>query len=169
MLAANGGDHGFHQCDRTVRQLLTHGGQRRVRVFGQQDIVEADHRNVLRHAPARFRQRAHRADRDHVGRRHHAVEIGAALDQCAHAGVGVFAAEMAADVQFWMRLQPGVAQCMTVAFMAMADFRQTFVAEEGDAAAAVADQMIGTDLAAKAVVGAHNRIFCAGCRRARPR
>lgn len=130
-----------------------------MRVFGQQDVVEADHRHVLRHAATGGGQRAHRADGDDVGGGDHAVERQSGGDRLGHAGFGVGAAETGAHQPFGRGLQPGIAQRLAIAVVAVRDFRQAFVAEEDDALAAAFGQVRGGELAAEAVVRAHHRVF----------
>ena len=59
-----------------VHDRLAHRGQRRLGVLGDLDVVEADHRHVLRHPPAGLPQGAQRAVCHQVGGDEHRVQAG---------------------------------------------------------------------------------------------
>jgi hypothetical protein len=71
----------FPERVRHLLERLAHGGQRRIGQGGVGDVVEADHRDVVRDAAAEKAQRLESADRHWVVRDEDRVHVGHALGE----------------------------------------------------------------------------------------
>ena len=87
---------------------LAHGGQRRVVVVRQRDVVEADDVDVLGDAPARRAQRLDRAGGHQVVVREDRVEVGALVQQRPHGLAPGREAEVAGDDPGFRDRVPGL-------------------------------------------------------------
>ena len=149
--------------------VLADRGQRRVAEPGERDVVVADHRDVVRDAPPRGPQRVQRGDRDQVAVREDGVQIRRGVEQAAHAGVGRALRRRPPDVLDERRvgIDAGLAQRRLVAAEAVGHLRVARrAAEERDALAAGAQQVLGGELSAREAVSVDRRVGVVARRRA---
>lgn len=99
-----------HALPAHLLEVLPDGGERRSEVPGLRHVVEPDHADVLRNAPARLAQRAHHAERHVVVGREHGRDVRAFGQPSADpvAGLGRPVAEFQRRDGSAGRLQGGV-------------------------------------------------------------
>nr|GEU28145.1 hypothetical protein [Tanacetum cinerariifolium] len=147
-----------HQRPSGFADRLLDGGQRRMEVAGQFDVVVAHHRHLPRHEQAVL---AHGVDRLHgqqVGPGKDAVERHAAAQQFFHRLLPALGQERYRHQQFGIDADAGFLQRAAVTGVALPHFRQVDVAKEGDAAAALRQQVGHGQFAAGDVVAADRAI-----------
>ena len=127
-------------------------------VAGQFDVVVADDGHVARHVPALRAQGVDGFHGEQVAAGEQAVVGGAAARQLFHRLAAALGQERRGDVQLRIRRQAVRGQRLDVAAVALFDFGQGRVAEEGDAAPPLREQAPGGEAAARDVVAADRRV-----------
>ena len=130
-------DHG----PRAELEVLPDGGQRRRAVTGQDDVVEADHGHVVRDCPAGRRQGADCGQGDHVREGEGRVERDALGEERRHRLLGFVHRVGRRDHQGRIERDPRFRQTLPVAFEPLDRLGSVYRAQEGDALAALGDQM----------------------------
>ncbi|KAF1858528.1 hypothetical protein Lal_00015045 [Lupinus albus] len=137
---------------------LADGGERRMEVAGQLDIVVADDGHVARHVAAPLAQGVDGFHRQQVAGREQAVVRNAAPGQFRHGLAAALGQERRGHVQLRIGRQAVRGQRFDVAAVALFDFGQRGVAKEGDAAPALCQQAFRREAAARDVVAADRRV-----------
>ena len=125
---------------------------------GDSDVVVPHHGDVFGYVPSQGAQRTNGLHRQQIARRKHRVERSLLMDHLRNRLAGAALDEGRAMQQFRSRREPVLRQRLPMALVAVPYFRQFDVAEERDAAAALCDEVIGGELAARDVVAADGAI-----------
>ena len=146
-----------HQL-RRQRQILTHGGQRRVGVCGDGGIVKANDGDVFRHAAARALQGVDGGERNDVRGGEQAVKVRVGGDETGRRFLRRAGGEGDGRVEIGVIDEARIAAGREVALMPLADFRQIGVAKKRDTAPAEADQVFRRHAPSRHIVEADDAV-----------
>ncbi|EKX64995.1 hypothetical protein STRIP9103_07913, partial [Streptomyces ipomoeae 91-03] len=143
-----------------------HGGERRVQIAGEGDVVVPDQGHIAGHREPRLVQGGQGAGRDHVGGRHHRRELQPGVQRPPHQPVAGVPGEVAGQPQRGVGLHaPGAVGGEVPPLAALGGGVVGLAAEEQDPPVAMGQDVRAQGVRAALVVVLDDRDRCAGIQR----